>query len=136
MGAYDLTTPEGIKIEVKSAAYVQTWYQRVLSKISFSIKSARHWDPESNILLAEPKRHADVYVFCLLKHEDKQSIDPLNMDHWDFYVLGTFELNNYKRSQHSITLNSLRNLTHVVAYNDLESSIKEKFILHNESISI
>ena len=26
-GAYDLLTPEGIKVEVKSAAYIQSWYQ-------------------------------------------------------------------------------------------------------------
>jgi len=26
--AYDLISPEGIKIEVKSAAYIQSWHQR------------------------------------------------------------------------------------------------------------
>lgn len=35
---YDLITPEGIKIEVKSSAYVQSWFQKSLSKISFGIK--------------------------------------------------------------------------------------------------
>src|ERR1700761_545099 len=38
-GAFDLETMDGIKIEVKSAAYIQTWFQRELSKISFSIKA-------------------------------------------------------------------------------------------------
>ena len=35
--AYDLETPDGIKLEIKSAAYIQSWFQRALSKISFSI---------------------------------------------------------------------------------------------------
>jgi hypothetical protein len=37
-GAYDLLTPSGIKIEVKSAAYLQLWEKKKLSKISFSTK--------------------------------------------------------------------------------------------------
>src|ERR1700712_838353 len=86
-GAFDLETPEGIKIEVKSAAYLQTWFQKAFSLISFSIKEARHWDSDTNILSTESKRHADVYVFCLLKHEIKSTVDPLKLDHWDFYVL-------------------------------------------------
>lgn len=36
--AYDLVTAEAIKIEVKSAAYIQSWFQKSLSKISFIIK--------------------------------------------------------------------------------------------------
>ena len=125
-GAYDLTTPEGIKIEVKSAAYLQSWNQKAVSKISFSIKLSRHWDAETNILSAELKRHADVYTFCLLKHEDKSTVDPLNLDHWEFYVLATAEVNGYKRSQHSITLASLRKLTHAVSYDQLYGEMRRK----------
>src|ERR1700733_10963361 len=43
-GAFDLITPNGIKLEIKSAAYLQSWFQRALSTISFSTKLARHWD--------------------------------------------------------------------------------------------
>ncbi|MHB0998540.1 MAG: hypothetical protein ACYC27_04775 [Armatimonadota bacterium] len=32
----DLITPDGIKIEVKTSAYLQVWQQKGLSKISFS----------------------------------------------------------------------------------------------------
>jgi hypothetical protein len=58
--AYDLTTEDGIKIEVKSAAYIQCWSQKSFSKISFSIKPARYWESETNLQRGEPKRHADV----------------------------------------------------------------------------
>jgi hypothetical protein len=129
--AYDLVTPNGIKLEVKSAAYLQSWFQRALSTISFSTKLARHWDSETNIQGTVAKRHADVYVFCLLKHENKPTVDPLNLDHWDFYVLATQELNNYTRSQYSITLKSLKGLTNVISYGQLNGEITAKNELNN-----
>ena len=130
-GAYDLLTPNGIRLEIKSAAYLQSWHQNMFSSISFSTKLARHWDKLTNKLADIPKRHADVYIFCLLKHEDKQTVNPLNLDHWEFYVLATSELNNYTRSQHSITLKSLQKLTNKVAYQDLDNIIKEKHGLNS-----
>ncbi|XHR92760.1 hypothetical protein ACFJIV_20780 [Mucilaginibacter sp. UC70_90] len=129
-GAYDLITPNGIKLEIKSAAYLQSWEQKVLSKISFSTRLARGWDTEIDKRSDIPKRHADVYIFCLLKHEDKQTVNPLDLNHWDFYVLSTHELNNYKRSQHSITLNSLKRLTNAIGYNDIEKAVNEKHKLN------
>jgi len=128
--AFDLITPNGIKLEIKSAAYLQSWFQRSFSTISFSTKLARHWDSTTNIQAAIAQRHADVYVFCLLKHEDKTTVDPLNLDHWDFYVLATQELNNYKRSQHSITLKSLKGLTAIVGYDKLDNEIISKHSLN------
>ena len=119
---YDLTTSEGIKIEVKSAAYLQSWTQNKLSKISFSTKAAIDLDNLQN----DAKRHADVYVFCLLKHDIKATVDPLNMNHWEFYVMATKELNDYKRSQRSITLNSLQKVTQPVTYDQLDKVIKTK----------
>ncbi|RRN76408.1 hypothetical protein EIM50_24845, partial [Pseudoxanthomonas sp. SGD-10] len=73
--AYDIETPDGIKLEIKSAAYLQSWFQSSLSRISFSIKPAHHWESFTNKLSPEKKRHADVYVFCLLHHENKQTVD-------------------------------------------------------------
>ncbi|MFD1256803.1 hypothetical protein ACFQ3S_08335 [Mucilaginibacter terrae] len=125
-GAYDLETPDGTKIEVKSAAYIQTWFQRSLSKISFSIKAALYWDSLTNLQSKIAKRSADVYVFCLLHHDNKQTCDPLNLDHWEFYVLATQELNLYTRSQHSITLKSLKKLTIAVNYEELNNEIIKK----------
>lgn len=114
--AYDLIAPDNIKIEVKSASYIQSWYQKELSKISFSIKKSRSWNADTNIQSKESKRQADAYIFALLKHTDKDTINPLNLDQWIFYVLTTDEINNYPRSQHSITLKSLEKLTNGVDY--------------------
>ncbi|WP_223170345.1 hypothetical protein [Maribacter aquimaris] len=125
--AFDLTTDSGIKIEVKSAAYIQSWNQKSFSKISFSIKPTRYWDSENNVQGDEPKRHADLYVLCHLKHQDQNSIDPLKMEQWDFYVLPTFVLDYYQRSQHSITLNSLKKLTAAKQYSELKMAIENAY---------
>jgi hypothetical protein len=110
-GAFDLLTPEGVKVEVKSAAYIQSWHQVKESIISFRVPATRAWDADTNRQALESKRQADVYVFALLAHREQESIDPLNLDQWHFYVLPTSLLNSRTRSQHSITLRSLDSLT-------------------------
>lgn len=122
-GAYDLKTETGIKIEVKSASYIQTWAQPNYSSINFSIKPAKFWNPETGKFDKESKRHADIYVFCLLNHKDQDTIDPLKLEQWTFFVLPTFKLDNYKRSSSSITLKSLTQLAEAVAFADLKKKI-------------
>jgi hypothetical protein len=58
----------------------------------------------------EARRHADVYVFALLAHVDKSTIDPTNLAQWQFWAVPTEHLDGRLRSQHSITLKSLRKL--------------------------
>lgn len=117
--AYDLITPRGIKIEVKSSAYLQSWEQFDYSRISFSIKAAKPWDWTTDKRSELAIRSADCYIFCLLNHKDKSTVNPLDLDQWEFYILSTKRINNYTRSQHSITLNSLRKLTKVLKFEDL-----------------
>jgi len=42
--AFDHRTPEGTKVEVKSAAYIQTWRQKDFSNIMFRVPPTRGWD--------------------------------------------------------------------------------------------
>lgn len=122
--AFDLITDDGIKIEVKSAAYIQSWNQKRFSRISFSIKPARSWETETSNQRGEPKRHADIYVFCHLKHKDQSTIDPLKMEQWDFYVVPTHRLDSYKRGRNSISLNTLKKMSSLCLYGELKSQIK------------
>jgi len=107
----DLQTPEGIRIEVKSSAYVQAWQQARLSTIQFGIRKTRAWDPGTGLYSGEARRQADVYVFALLAHKEQNTIDPLNVDQWRFYVLPTAVLDAQTRSQDSITLPTLERLS-------------------------
>jgi len=120
----DIVTDSGIRIEVKSAAYVQSWHQRSHSSIVFSVPKTRKYDPDTNRSSKEQYRSADVYVFALLKHLDKSSVDPLDVSQWRFLVLPTFLLDERKRSQSSITLKSVEALAGVdVNFETLASAI-------------
>jgi hypothetical protein len=108
--AADLLTADGLRVEVKSAAYLQSWAQSKLASISFGIQPTKRWDAATNTHSSEVKRQADVYVFCVLHHEDKHTVDPLDLDQWTFFVLSTDELTASVGPQKSISLNRLRSL--------------------------
>lgn len=124
--AWDLRTPapEEITIQVKSAAYVQSWSQRRLSTIQFNVEARRAFDADTNTSTAAPERHSDVYVFALLTHQHKPSVDPLDLSQWRFFVLPTSALNARRRSQHSITLKSLQGLAgDGVSFEELRAAV-------------
>jgi hypothetical protein len=122
--AYDLQLPSGVKIEVKSAAYLQSWQQKTHSSIIFATPKTRVWCPETNEFSIESKRQADLYIFALLSHKDKSTLDPLNVNQWEFYVLPTSTLNSRARSQHSITLKTLCSLCESTSYTDLRQVVE------------
>ena len=123
--AYDLDTQAGVRIEVKSAAYVQSWQQSRLSKISFNVPKTLGWDRETNKFDKEKKRQADVYVFALLFHKDKKTVNPLDISQWEFFVLPTKVLDERERSQHSITLPSSKKLTDSVSFFELGQAVEK-----------
>lgn len=121
---YDLLTPDGLKIEVKSAAYLQSWYHKKLSAISFGIRPTIGWDDTTNLRNSELKRQSDLYVFCLLHHQDKATLDPMNLDQWTFYILSTAVLDESCPVQRSIGLNSLLKLNPRVAdYDEIADTV-------------
>ncbi len=131
--AYDIDDPRGIKIEVKSSAFVQSWGQKELSKVSFSYKRSIGWDSATGVYDETPQRHADIYVFALLAHKDKPTINPMDLSQWCFYVVPTSVLNARTRSQHSITLASLKALAphnRLVKYKELREAIGKAAELH------
>src|SRR5262249_23331500 len=132
--AIDLLTPEGFKVEVKSAAHVQSWFQSRLSKIVWRIPPARAWDAATNLQSSEVRRQADVYVLALLRHEDKLTIDPLNVQQWCFFVVPTSVLDARARSQNCISLESVRPLAEPVTYYGLRQAVARAGKLQRDSL--
>ncbi|WP_238406556.1 hypothetical protein [Rhodococcus sp. YH1] len=66
--AWDLRTVDGIRLEIKSAAYLQSWRQSAYSRIGFDIRPTTAWYAETNTYSSDRRRQADVYVFCLFAH--------------------------------------------------------------------
>lgn len=105
--ACDVTSPTGLRIEVKTSAYVQSWTQTKLSAVSFDIAPKRGWDAATNVMATTASRLADVYVFALHGHREKATADPLNVLQWEFFVLPAAVLNERCTLQKRIALSSL-----------------------------
>jgi hypothetical protein len=71
-----------ITLEVKSAAFVQSWQQTRPSTISFPIE----------------QRTATAYVFCLLAEQDPELVNPQELSQWRFWVVPTAKLHGERRS--------------------------------------
>ena len=124
--AYDVETADGIKVEVKSAAFLQSWWQAKLSSIQFSVRPAYGWDAETNSRSASRNRPADVYVFCVLAHKDKRTANPLNLDQWVFYCINTAAIDQKLAAQKTLSLSRLRRLGPVeVRYAGLAQAIRQ-----------
>jgi hypothetical protein len=123
--AYDLKTKNGLKIEIKSSSYLQSWRQKELSKIIFGIQPT-YFLENINKYSKERTRQSDIYIFCVLSHKDKNSVDPLNLSQWDFYILETKVLNENVKTQKSITLSSLLKLKPIkIKYDSLKAEIEQ-----------
>ena len=119
---FDLTTTDGTKIEVKSSAFVQSWKQIRVYRPRFSIKKTLPtWDYASTT----KQRYADVYVFCLLAHLDKETINPLDVAQWEFYALRTDTIERDFGDAQSISLRDLRSRSKQYSYSELKQGVRD-----------
>jgi hypothetical protein len=105
--AFDLLMPSGLKIEVKSCAYLQSWIQKKLSSITFGIQPTRAWNEAARTYDPTAIRQADLYVFALLAHQEKSTVDALDLDQWHFYIVPTSRLNEGPQAK-SISLKTIQ----------------------------
>jgi len=123
-GAYDILSPEGIKIEVKTSAYIQSWHQTKLSDINFGIQKTIAWNPNTNTYSSESTRQADIYVFCVQNCKNQDELNPLDIAQWDFYPVATELLNRELGNQKTVGLNKLKSIgAKKCSYNELRSTI-------------
>ena len=104
---YDLLSPEGIAVEVKSSGYLQSWDQEKLSSLGFGIQPTYGWESSSNTYSNERARQSNIYVFCVHKHTEQDTVNPLDISQWDFYLLPTKTLNEKAGIQKTAQLSSL-----------------------------
>jgi hypothetical protein len=115
----------GYKIEVKSSAYCQSWFQNKPSTIQFSIRRAVFWNPETGAYEGEAVRSADVYVFCLHGEKDKSKANVLDVATWEFYVVPTELLNQKLRDAKSVSLASLNRLAVPCKFEGLKTAVDD-----------
>ena len=100
--SYDVKTPAGIKVEVKSSAYIQNWAQKKESTPRFSIRQAFAWNP------------------------DTDTLDLLDVSQWDFYILPTAALKREAKEQKTIGLASLYRLgARKVSFGQIHDTLRD-----------
>lgn len=130
--AYDLKTPEGFSVEVKSASYIQTWAQRRDSGITFDIRPTLGWNPDTAKFGTVVRRQSDVYVFALIEHRDRSTIDPLNVEQWLFHVIATRIIDANLGTQKSVSLERLLRLNPaVVRFGNIHRAIRKVLLEHS-----
>ena len=81
---YDVLTPDCLRIEVKSSAYLQSWEQAKLSRIEFRGLTAH---AEFGAYRGQRSYNADGYVFGVQTAVEHLAYDPLDVAQWAFWVL-------------------------------------------------
>lgn len=103
----DLKLPDGITVEVKSSGYLQNWEQKKESLIGFGIQPTYGWDSTTNTNSKVMARQADIYCFCVHKHKEKETANPLDISQWEFFLLPTKVLNEKLGNQKTAMLSTL-----------------------------
>ncbi|MGW7416505.1 hypothetical protein [Streptomyces sp. NPDC054863] len=116
--AYDVLSPDGVKIEVKAGGYVQAWSQTRASKDPrWDIPQTVPTDPSAREA-HPPQTHefqADVYVFALHGARTHDQYDALDLGQWRFHVLSRTEVMALPRGSKGHALATLRRVRDICA---------------------
>lgn len=131
-GDFDMLWPEGVKIQVKSSAYLQSWSQENPSRIVFSGLMRQTWSAETGRSKTREVR-ADVFVFAVHTCQSPDAYDPLDLDAWGFYVLSGSTIREI--GQRSMNLNRVRAFAgDPIKWSQLRTTILQKANQHEMEI--
>jgi hypothetical protein len=114
------------KVEVKTAAYLQSWKQEGLSIIKFDVAKKKSWFAETNTYSAVPSRQSDCYVFCLLAEENANKVNVLDASQCEFFVVSTMTMNERLNDIKSLSLKRLKKIAEEsVSYDGMKEKIEK-----------
>ena len=105
----DLLTADGIAVRVKSASLVKCESPRELPKVHFTPLPWRAPRRDRAGALGVPQARA--YVFGLLGQTERTAVNPLDLAQWRFFVPPTARLEAKMRSQRTLALFTLDELS-------------------------
>jgi hypothetical protein len=127
--AFDLELPSGLRIEVKSAPFIFKRGPKELRPKSVSLfRLTRAWTSETNTFAPERerRRQADIYIFAVLHHRSKETLDPLDVTQWEFMLLPTTTLDVGIGKRKRLSLASLLCLSPArCGYHELRASVAQ-----------
>lgn len=110
----------GTRIEVKETGYFYSWQEdgKTSNRRSFRINqtyNAKHIKERQN----------DIYVFCLNTGETAEDSNPLELEHWEFYVIPTKTINEECGNNKTISLSKVQRLTNKVTFSEIKECIDD-----------
>lgn len=127
-GDYDVFY-KGKKIEVKCCSYIQDWDQNKFSTIRWSgLKATDLYYSEAVNKKSEMIRtkayKSDIYILSVFKHQDHATLDIIDMNQWEFYVLTKDEIQLIARGGNSVSLLRLvKNGIEAIGFNQINKTI-------------
>jgi hypothetical protein len=121
---FDVRARDGTTIEVKCSAFLQSWPQRMLSKLTFARLRARSWDPITNERSVDAQVRAEVFVFAVQCQREPDQYDMLDLAHWEFWVIAGSTIRAHPAKSVGIEW-VRRHATGPVSHQHLASAIRE-----------
>lgn len=117
----------GKRIEVKETGYFHSFNEdgKVSQQRTFGIPKA-YTKYKNNKSTYE--RQNDVYIFCLNTGNTKEESNPLELDHWRFWVVATATINHLCENNKTISLGRIKTITgqkNGIGYADLKAAVDE-----------
>jgi hypothetical protein len=87
---WDVETPDGTRIEVKSSGYLQSWRQARPSRPTFQLAGVYRdtaWDERVGTDVRVPGGRVHVWVFALHSCREPDLYDPLDVSAWRFWTV-------------------------------------------------
>ena len=130
-GGWDLERDDGIRLEVKQSAALQSWHAAASagkpSPSSFNIAPRGGYYTDSTDAgvwkeVDHPVRSADIYIFAWHPEKAPDIADHRRADQWEFYVVPE---SNLPPRQKSIGLSKVKKLAPAVTYEELAGKVTE-----------
>lgn len=120
--SYDLRYRDQ-RVEVKAAAYVQSWATTRPSRISFGVGKRLEMDDLTAAFGTTPARYADAWVFALFEPDRHPAGDVVDAAFWRFYVIHRTVLEARVGDQKTASLTTIAALADPVRYPALRFEI-------------
>lgn len=114
-----------LRIEVKETSYFHSWQTDEEPKSkqrNFGINKA-YSEYQDNTSTFE--RQNDIYIFCLNTGETRKESNPLQLEHWEFYVVPTRVINEECGNAKTVSLSRVRKMAGNVDYIHLKEHVDE-----------
>ncbi len=122
---YDISYHEK-RIEVKETAYFHSFDEpgEVSLRRGFDIHKSNS-DAGGTGHEKRYERQNDLYVFCLLNGTTPEDAYPLEVSHWEFYVVPTAVINQECGDQKSVSLSRVQTFASPITYRELREEIEK-----------